>query len=193
MLGWKPVVVDFEGFKHKKNDFIIKELSICGDYLDTVYFLPPVEFEFLSLEEKRKYQWLSRFLHGLFWHRGEYPYNNLLQICQSFAHRYPGGTFYAKGEEKCTVLRKLIGKPIENLDTLGCPKVEDLNDDIPHCHRHSKLLPAYLRDKHCAQRKAQIYYDWLKDIHGSLDIAENDGIANSNIRKFERMSLATNK
>ena len=189
MLKPKPVVIDFEGFKHKNSEFVIKELSICSDYSDTIHFLPPIDFEDLSIGERRSYRWVSRFLHGLYWHRGEYSYSFIYQFFQSIVLRFPNGKFYAKGIQKCTVLSKFLQQPVINLEDLGCPKIELLDGDFPHCDRHSKLLPPFMRDSHCAQRKAQIFYDWLKNIYGAID-NEINGIEDSNIRRFECMSLA---
>ena len=45
MLKPEVVVLDFEGFRHKKSGFIIKELSICSNnYTDTILFFPPVSY-----------------------------------------------------------------------------------------------------------------------------------------------------
>ena len=54
MLNSEAVVLDFEGFRHKKTGFIIKELSICSNnYSDTILFLPPLPYNFLSASEVR--------------------------------------------------------------------------------------------------------------------------------------------
>ena len=43
MLKSRPVVLDFEGFRHKKSGFIIKKLAVSTEnYCDTVSFLPPL-------------------------------------------------------------------------------------------------------------------------------------------------------
>ena len=60
------VVIDFEGFRHKKSGFIIKELSICSNnYPDTVLFLPPNSFNSLSSSERKSHQWVTKHLHGI--------------------------------------------------------------------------------------------------------------------------------
>ena len=61
MLKLGPVVLDIEGFGHKKSGFIIKELSVCThNYSDTVSFRPPSSFSILSSSEQKSYQWVSR-------------------------------------------------------------------------------------------------------------------------------------
>ena len=87
-------------------------------------------------------------------------------------------------------LTKFLQLPLTNLEYLGCPKIELLGHQFPHCNRHSKLLPAFMRDSHCAQRKAQIFHHWLVNIYGAIDSAEINGIEDSIIRRFECMSLA---
>ena len=68
MLKTRAVVLDFEGFRHKKSGFIIKELAVFTEnYTDTVSFLPPASFNTLSLGEQKSYRWVSKFLHGLPW------------------------------------------------------------------------------------------------------------------------------
>ena len=53
MLKSRPVVLDFEGFRHKKSGFIIKELAVSTEnYCDTVSFLPPTSFNILCSSER---------------------------------------------------------------------------------------------------------------------------------------------
>ena len=41
MLSSKTVVLDVEGFRHRKEEFLIKKLGVCTeDHLDFVSFLP---------------------------------------------------------------------------------------------------------------------------------------------------------
>ena len=45
MLSSKTVVLDVEGFRQRKEKFIVKELGVCtDDYLDCVLFLPPTSY-----------------------------------------------------------------------------------------------------------------------------------------------------
>ena len=98
MLSPEIVVIDFEGFRHKKSGFIIKELSICSNnYSDTVLFLPPISFNSLSSSERKSHQWISKQLHGISWDSGSYPYWFLSQIFIAIKIRFPTAKFY-KGE-----------------------------------------------------------------------------------------------
>ena len=82
------IILDNEGFKCGKKPLIIKELSIfSANTIDTIHFLPPVQFNNLSKEEKKAYNWVSKFLHGLRWDEGEYPYSHLNQNFDSIRLR----------------------------------------------------------------------------------------------------------
>ena len=73
MLGERSVVLDVEGFRYKKNAFVV-----------------PVNFNILPKLEQKAYNWLTNYLHGLHWENGDYLYINLNQILQSFVLRNPG-------------------------------------------------------------------------------------------------------
>ena len=94
MLTARVVVLDFEGFRSKKSDFIVKELAItCKNYTDTISFSPPHSLNSLALSEQKSYQWVSKYLHGLDWEKGDYPYCYLKQILQSVVLRFPLSDF----------------------------------------------------------------------------------------------------
>ena len=101
MLTPEVVVLDVEGFRHKKSGFIIKVLSICSNnYSDTILFLPPVSYNSLSASERKSHQWLSKSLHGVSWNSGNYSCWFLSQTFIVIKLRYPSGKFYAKGKRK---------------------------------------------------------------------------------------------
>ena len=105
MLKERSVVLDFEGFRHQKNTFILKELAIItSDFSDSLIFLPPVNFNSIPKSEQKAYNWLTNLLHGLHWDSGDYLYLNLNQIIQSFVLRNPNIICYSKGKEKADFL-----------------------------------------------------------------------------------------
>ena len=161
MLKLRPVVLDIEGFRHKKSGFIIKEFSVCThNYSDTVSFRPPSSFNILSSSEQKFYQWVSKFLHDLAWESGDYPKCYLQQIIQSIKLRFPCADFYAKGTEKADTLKKLLQNDVINLKTLLCPKVESLKlyRDIPICDLHAVSCPKRQRSRHCATKNPKLFY-----------------------------------
>ena len=101
MLSSKTVVLDVEGFRHRKEKFIVKELGVCTeDYLDCVSFLPPTSYSELTTQQEQSFSWLTRNLHGIEWDTGNCSYTYLTQLIQSVRLRNPFAIFYAKGEEK---------------------------------------------------------------------------------------------
>ena len=160
----RPVVLDIEGFRHRKSGFIIKELSVCThNYSDKVSFLTPNSFNILTSSEQKSYQWVSKFLHGSAWESGDNPYCYLQQIIQSIKFRFPFAEFFAKGTEKADTLKILLQRDVINLETLLCPKVENLKlyRDIPICDLHAVSCPKRQRSRHCATKKAKLFYQWL--------------------------------
>ncbi len=49
--------VGFEGFKYRNNEYIIKEISVCGDFLDTIQFLPFIRREKITHLRNLKFSW----------------------------------------------------------------------------------------------------------------------------------------
>jgi hypothetical protein len=155
------IVVDVECFYGN----IIKELSFCTytGYSECFLFKPPHTFEQCSEIEKIKNSWFSRNIHQIAWNAGFYDYSERDTIIKVIAKR-PGAHFYAKGEETCKLLARLFGINFTNLEDLDCPDIEELMDEgwgtqikcDSYPGRHNGLT-------RCAQRKARIYSNWLRE------------------------------
>ena len=163
MLSSKTVVLDVEGFRHRKEIFLFKEFGFCTeDYLDCVSFLSPTSYTELTAQQKQSFSWLSRNLHGIDCDIGNYPYIYLRQIIQSVRLRNPGAIFYAKGAEKVKFLSELLECPVIDLNSLECPSIS-LNYFTQNCQNHSKGKNIF--NKHCA-KKAIFYFNWLTNERG---------------------------
>ena len=90
------IVLDLEGFKLKSLGFIIKELSLCSSYNDTIFFKPPLQFADLPTHDRQTVIWLTNNLHGLDWDEGDIPYCDLKTICLSFSFRFTRKIFLPK-------------------------------------------------------------------------------------------------
>ena len=116
MLTAGVVVFDFEGFRSKKSGFIAKELAItCNIYMDTISFSPPHSLNSLTLSKQKSYQWVSKYMHGLDWERGDYPFCYLQQILQSVVFRFPLSDFYAMGVEKTDKCKNCLREKFQTL------------------------------------------------------------------------------
>ena len=193
MLKQEIVILDFEGFRYQKTGFIIKELSLCSNnYSDTILFLPPVSYNSLSANDRRTHKWVTKFLHGLSWNSGTYPYWFLSQIFVAIKLRFPLG-FYAKGKEKTESLQTLLQKEVIDLETLRCPKDEDIKSPIGNitCALHSFYLQEKQKRKHCAKRKAQLYFYWISLPSNEPSSGEGGSVSSSSefISKFDSMQL----
>ena len=163
MLKSRAAAVDFEGFRNKPG-FIVREFAIATEnVIDIISFLSPNPYRTLSSSDQKSYQWVSKFLHGLFWETGEYPYCYLQQIIDSIILRFPLAVFYANGKEKTSILTELLQKNVIYLETLSCPKVEcwKLYRETPICNIHALSCPKRQKSRHCARKKALLFYHWL--------------------------------
>ena len=191
MLKSGAVVLDFEGFRSKKSGFIIKELAVSTEnYNDIISFLTPKSFNILCSSEQRSFLWVSKFLHGLSWETGEYPYHYLQQIFQSIVLRFPFSDFYAKGLEKTETLRQLLQRKVINLETLFCPKIEHLKlyRETPVCKLYTLSCPKRQRTKHCANKKAKLFYQWLTN---ESSVRETSSVSTTSefVSKFDSLKL----
>ena len=92
MLNSDFLVIDFEGFRHKSQQLIPKEISDRGaNYQDTILLQPPVKFSLLADENKKSYARLTDNLHEIVWEAGSYDHTfiftleaPLLLLCKLF-------------------------------------------------------------------------------------------------------------
>ena len=132
---------------------IFKELELFFDgSLQGFSFCPPKTFK-----PNKQTTWNIRHLHGLAWSTGKLDYEKLLAVFYDI--KVVNAEVFAKGLEKCSLLTRLLGQNVENLDDYGCPKLQDLvkveNSWIcsSYTFRHKTRL-------HYAERKAKVYGDW---------------------------------
>ena len=159
------IVLDLEGFKLKSLEFIIKELSLCSSYNDTMFFKLPLKFADLSAHDRQTFILLTNNLHGLDWDEDDIPCCDLKTICLSFSFRFTRKNFFAKGIEKCELLSKLLQRTVYNLEDLNCPRISEIisEEQVSSCYLHSNFRST--NDQllnHCAVRKASIFSQWTQ-------------------------------
>ena len=154
------IVLDLEGFKLKSLGFIIKELSLCSSYNDTILFKPPFKFADLPAHDRQIVIWLTNNLHGLDWDEDDIPYCDLKTICLSFSFRFTRKIFFAKGIEICELLSTLSQKTVYNLEDVNCPRISEIKSEeqVPSCYLHSNFRSTNDQlSNHCTERKARIF------------------------------------
>ena len=182
------VVLDLEGFKLKSIEFIIKELSLCCSYYDTIFFKAPVSFGKLPTHDKQTVIWLTHNLQGLDWDDGDTPYSDLKTICLSFNFRFTRKFFFAKGTEKCEVLSKLLQKKVYNLKDLNCLRISEIlpEETVASCSLHFNIFRADCQVfNHCSERKAKIFSQWTQSDAQRRDSNFN----NLSVKQFEDIHL----
>ena len=182
------IVLDLKGFKIKSLGFIIKKLSLCSSYNDTIFFKPPLKFTELLAYDRQTVIWLANNLHGLDWDEGDIPYCDLKTICLKFSFRFTRKKFFAKGIEKCTLLTKLLQKTVYNLEDLNCPRISEIISEaqVPPCYLHSNFRSTNNQlSNYCAERRARIFSQWTQGgaqrRHGNFD--------NLSVRQLEDIYL----
>ena len=139
------VVIDYEYLSGAHGEAVLKEVSVASEnVIDSFRFLPPYSMNRHSSPTS-----------GLTWDDGLIPYLSLFQslteATTNFAH------LYAKGDDKCAYLTNLLGRPVQNLDSFGCPSRKEFKMD------KSCSLPCHkFPDMSCAVRNALNLYGWLK-------------------------------
>ena len=167
MLNPTPVVIDIEGFRCGGEPFIVKEISCCADYVDSITLQPPLGYEILSAKEEKAFSWITNNLNGLDWKSGNFKFEFLQNFVESIKLRNPDSKFYAKGIEKCKILEEIFQLEFINLDKLGCPKVNQIAEDnkIAMCEQHCpKITQTKHISHHCARRKSVLFHSWLQNI-----------------------------
>lgn len=156
------VVVDIECFRYRKEEWIVKEIAVCGDYLDSIIVKPPYNMNMLDKSIYKAYRWLTSNLHHLDWDSGDYSYSQLVNFINSIKLRYPNAQFFTKGFEKRAFLEQIFKAVFIDLDDLNCPQIKDLtNQNEKFTCPHTKSN-AHSESNHCARKKVKYYSDWLK-------------------------------
>ena len=124
------IVLDIE--LTEKN--INKELGlfVCGS-LPGFSFCPPKTFKTNKLRT-----WNTSHLHGNACNCGKLDYDKLFAVFYDI--QVMNAEVFAEGSEKCTLLTRLLGQNVENLDDYGCPKIRDLVGEEKRTVRGSVLV-----------------------------------------------------
>ena len=146
------IVLDIE--LTEKN--IFKELGLFFDgSVQGFSFCPPKTFK-----PNKQTTWNTSHLHGIAWSSGKLEYEKLFAVFHDI--KVMNAEVFAKGLEKCRLLKNLLGRNVENLDDYGCPRIQDFikTDSLWICpsypFRHKTRL-------HCTERKTKVCGEWAME------------------------------
>lgn len=167
-----PVVIDIEYFHHRHHEWVVKEIAIYGDYLNSITLKPPFPLHALEETACKSYAWATSNLHHIHWNSGEVPYDQLYTFTEGIKLWYPTSEYYSKGFEKCVFLGFIFGKRFNDLDDLKCPKLENLVIGMNKVSCSGNTA-AHSMSGHCARQKAFYYSVWLKNYLQQNGVHEN--------------------
>lgn len=128
-------ILDFQGYKNKNNDFIVKELALIStdeQFYELHLFKPPCDFNRLPPDVQKQVVWLEKQCHGLYWGSGFTAYSGLKDIFRKFSLY---GKVYVKGSEKEKFIKNLLCDVSTNVEVLdlekvGCPNLAVLRKEM---------------------------------------------------------------
>lgn len=112
----KKCVIEFQGFRNNRSDFIIKELSIVDVSTGVVnYFVfkPPFAFRCLNRKASKTNDWLSLNFHHISWNEGFTSYKELHNIMQHYCQQYD--VIYTTGLEKSQFIKRYASERVRNI------------------------------------------------------------------------------
>ena len=179
-----PVIVDVECFRYRNYDWIVKELAVYGDYIDSISLREPYPFTNLPPLVQKQFRWYTVKLHGMTWNSGRCPYERLHSFVESVKLRYPNSCFYAKGHDKCNFLNKLFDREFNDLEDYGCPKYEIL--DLVSGHYCTEYPLIHWKNNHCARKKVKAFGSWFagyiaESVHGEFENEFIEGLADLSV------------
>lgn len=168
------VIVDMQGFKDFKNQFILKEFAILiNGCTQTFLVKPPYSFTNLSSEEKKRVRWLENN-RGIYWSEGFIDYREFKRTIRPYLKNKK---ILVKGLEKIKWIESLHENcEIVELGENGCPNFLKLSEVYGNtgnliCVHHNKI---------CALKNVNLIEKWCKDNNFSLFLSKPFGCLNLN-------------
>ena len=160
--------IDLDGFRIR-NKFIVRELGWSdGEQSSCFHYTHDMHYEDLSYQDKKTVNYARRHVHGLTFrpnpqehryfglHSQDELEEDLAFLYELNATRDSPVVAYKGGQLEKDLLNKL-NIPSVNLETLGCPKYDELRKNKPQrncgCHRGS-------RANHCSMAECRLFMEW---------------------------------
>lgn len=170
------IVVDIQGFRDGKENFIPKEVAIVAVNAPITghwIIAPPYPFDDLPEKSRKENNWLSRKYHGIEWYDGETNLERFTLYLREITRevRY----IYCRGHEKEHYLRRVLSRNIYNLEGIS-PAFKNL-PEIKECkqrcsHHGLRFSPTFT----CALRNVYKLKRWLiaRDNHEYSDSSRDN-------------------
>ena len=163
-------VIDIQGFRDSKGDFIPKEVAVVALKESTIshwIVLPPCKFNELPLCVRATNDYCTTEVHGLQWFEGECTHRQLRQNLQRIARN--AQRIYVRGQDKVKYLESCLGRTIINTEKYSGPAFAELNrmfynEDVPMCNTHALKHHSFTKQL-CALTKAQHLRAWLRSLN----------------------------
>lgn len=155
-MNSNTIIVDLQGFKNYKNEFIVKEFAIATQEYTKIFLIkPPYSFTSLSLEEKKQICWIEKH-RGYRWSEGYVDYREFHRIIKTYLKEKK---IILKGCEKIKWVQDLCDEnnTIIDISCLGAPNLNTL------CELYCKdtlLYNCFTHKKICALKNVLCIKKW---------------------------------
>lgn len=157
-MSW--TILDLQGFKSNDNNFIVKELFILKEKSSFSFlFKPPFAEGELTSKAWLAKEYCTKNIHGLEWDSGDVPYTQLEEIIKTNCQT---DRVMCKGSEKAGFFKKILEKPIFDLDQVLFKKLELLPiSSVINC-------PNDHQGYTCAKKNCYKMLDWWEKLDNVL-------------------------
>lgn len=156
-MNKKFIIVDVQGFKDCKNNFIVKEFALATSGNTQVFLVkPPYPFSKLSNEEKRRVLWIEKKL-GIYWSEGYIDYLEFKRIIKSILSTK---IIILKGMEKIGWVKELCNNiTVIDLGAKECPNFKKLRNEYS---TDDVNLNCIFHNNECAVKNVICLQNWCK-------------------------------
>jgi hypothetical protein len=165
-------VLDASFLKDGYNRFVVKEMAIIklgkSQITESFIFRPPFEEHYLPKKVRQQNKWITDNIHGLSWDDGYVEYKDLGKIIGKLQE---GVKVYGKGQ-KAQILGSMFKIAVHDLESIGCPKAENISLPPIRCHMGNHVSS-------CCLYKGLKYATWLNS-YVQMEVV-NQQFSNSSI------------
>jgi hypothetical protein len=153
------IVIDFEGYKLPKRQFIVKEFA----YINTAtnesmcYFFKSPSIHKLKESELKVVNWLTKHIHKINRYFGTIDFKQFQDIINYLADK-DDTIFLIKGQEKSDFISNFTQRQVINIESLCCPPFQFLPYPKQICG-HTQ----HNSNQHCALKKAKAFAVWFEN------------------------------